>query len=1593
MISDDRRLGWDEIEAQLSGVSTKDSSGPLSWDEIEAELEPDVPGKPSAVRSAVGGLLGGTAGVIDAFEAIGSALAPGGGILAGRSAPKDNPLADLSANVRGAQQMVAPPEERGRGNMFTEGVPETLGQMVPGVAAGAINPALGAAVFGAQSGGPAYFEVVGAGGSPEEGMLALVGNAGLAQLERLGAGGMFTRALKKLGGSKLGAKAISNIAAHIAVGGTREVGTETLEQIGHDLIHAGLTGEEVAILDNALATIASPTVWTVGALGAGAEAAAGRQTAPDAPGAKQPTRMAAQRHTGPTPAEQARMAVPLEATGDLAAPAGPGLPYGEVPQLTAGESEILPDATAAALPMAAEAALPAQLGPERPVAEPLVDSHQAQTAGAQAASTIPGPAPEAPAAQPEPQPFGIPEELPAAETPPAAPAAQPAPAAEVPKQEPAKPTPPTPAPEVKASGKAEPTKVPAGYRYAGTHRGDRLAYNKNGSFIVVGEDGSNLGSWPIPSGDGLTGRLRKLSKDDGFEPAEDIAEFVAGERAKTKAESDKEAEAASTAERRRLASDVVRERIRERFHSAKAKWKKGSFSVSAGNGMQSVDGKMSADGLWGVRKVDLGRRSKEGSWEVTHIPSGFRAGKGHHSEAAARAYAQRLSETGTDWTKKEPDLSKARDVARAVANSDVFAPTDAEIDAELAAKPDAPIPETQADAGGTPPPEKPSGGVTEMFAGGPNPFGKFSNTSTAKIKKWAKKWLTSAGDKPRDVRRELEIAEGTANAELIEVGRHAKRLDAAMRGVDKNWRATETAERVDAAFEGDEAALASLPAEAQAAVADMRAQLDRVIRSQVKAGGVIDPKEAPAFAKKILESQGSYSRRSYKAYLDPEWADKVPADVRDSLFRLWQSWAQDMDPADMLDLKRSARQRTSEGEAAFRRRREMSREIAKLRRGDPKRAALVKERSSLRRTAKSYTKEAGAARAEVAGRKALKGKSDEDIQAEMDATLQSAKESTDNPWKAIAAGKLGRKDLSLYKRRKDIPAELRAFLGEVKDPIANYATSVFKIAQNVARHEASANIRKMGLGEFLFEKPTGDATAKLTAEGNKGLAPLDGLYVTPELKAALVEIGPGELPAIIKAAARVNGAIKWGKVIGQPWAFMRNLWGNVPMSIANGHLPSYFKSKEWKAAFGEGDLDTLKRLKRLGIIDDNISTYEWEDAKRAAKATPDEIAKGVLAPGPAGQGIRGAERLFQAADNAPKIRFFLAEEAALVEAGYSPAKAESLAADRTRDLMPTPERMPEALKRFRRQPFLGTFFAFRAEVVRTTANRVRLISEELKSSNPKVRAMGQRRAAGQIVAATMTPALAYAVNMLNGVDSEEDEDKRNFLPPWDKNSRVVWFGDEAEGEYFDLSDLDPFTMGSDPIMRVLAGADPEKATESFIREELDAFVGPSIVTQLAIDFRTGKKRDGTPIDNMTAHILKTIEPGIASSARRVPETGVAGEVGAAFTGVRRYQFDARESLGFDAQRYARLQAEAKSKEGRQSKRDPDEKKRNVEALEQSRKEAFDEIAEKAQAALRLGLSAQEVRLILREVVSAAEVNAIIGGTYRPHKDTKKALRE
>jgi hypothetical protein len=620
------------------------------------------------------------------------------------------------------------------------------------------------------------------------------------------------------------------------------------------------------------------------------------------------------------------------------------------------------------------------------------------------------------------------------------------------------------------------------------------------------------------------------------------------------------------------------------------------------------------------------------------------------------------------------------------------------------------------------------------------------------------------------------------------------------------------------------------------------------------------------------------------------------------------------------------------------------------------------------------------------------GKTAEDAKGITEAILQEAKEAAGNPFQQIASSKLGRKNLSIYKARKVVPPELRALLGEIEDPLANYANSVTRIANVIARHKAYTEIRRSGLdGGWLSDskKRAPGHSATISSEGNPALGPLDGMHTTPEIKAALVEVDSATMAKYLRPVMAVNAAIKWGKVLGQPTAFARNLLSNVTLSIANGHMPLWFKGEAWKHAFQGGSLAERKRLIELGIIGEGVNTVEWDDYRSSLKQTPEEMAKaqhGLLT-----STKRGIEKLYSAADNLPKIVGFYAEEAALIDAGLSAKEAESLAADRIRNLYPTTGRMVAALKHWRQQPGLGKYFSFRAELFRTFFHRARLIKQELGSNNPKIRAMGLRRVFGTVVAHSATPAAAHVWRMLQGVDEEEDRDAREFVPEYDQDHELIRVGSGTKGQYVDVSDIDPTTMFTDPIMRIVAGEDVDKVILRWLDDQRESFFGLSPISRLAVDYLSGETKEGRPIDDMTEHVLKEIQPGFVAWYRKASKDGFGADDVASFAVARTYDYDVEKSIGKEISNYVRLISESSQRASRRIGRGKEEETARTDQ-EGERKQAFDDLSRKVGAAMRLGLPTKTVERMLDAQLSSEQTAALLTGSYLPYEPPKKKRR-
>ena len=166
-------------------------------------------------------------------------------------------------------------------------------------------------------------------------------------------------------------------------------------------------------------------------------------------------------------------------------------------------------------------------------------------------------------------------------------------------------------------------------------------------------------------------------------------------------------------------------------------------------------------------------------------------------------------------------------------------------------------------------------------------------------------------------------------------------------------------------------------------------------------------------------------------------------------------------------------------------------------------------------------------------------------------------------WERALTGQGVSKPTESLMRRKELPAALRAVMGEERNPLKRYTLSAGFQAAFIARHEQQERMAQIGQQMGIFStQQTGVYTEELsdgapTAQGQRrsGLA---GLYTTPEMKAALSR-AQGTTPdnLIYKAGDLIkflSGEAKLNKVALSPDSYMVNLIGNVIGLVQTGDL-------------------------------------------------------------------------------------------------------------------------------------------------------------------------------------------------------------------------------------------------------------------------------------------------------------------------------------------------------------------------------------------------------------------------------------------------------
>lgn len=644
----------------------------------------------------------------------------------------------------------------------------------------------------------------------------------------------------------------------------------------------------------------------------------------------------------------------------------------------------------------------------------------------------------------------------------------------------------------------------------------------------------------------------------------------------------------------------------------------------------------------------------------------------------------------------------------------------------------------------------------------------------------------------------------------------------------------------------------------------------------------------------------------------------------------------------------------------------------------------------------------------------LKSKYPNHNQQEMDGLVNFLLHSPEAPMAVLKGGKLGSKDLSILKKRGDIAPEIRALMGEYGDPLLNYARSVTKMANMIAKHHFLEDVRTAGKGSFLFDKPTGKHHVKIAAEGSRTMAPLNGLYTTEEIAEAFNEFNSTEpMGDIARYYMKFNGYLKLGKTVFSIMTHARNFFGNLGFVVMNGHwrLNKFGKATQtaWANVYStdKGIRDKFQEYIELGIVQDSAAAgqlrqyiddiKEGHDIFQRLNETRMDKAKNFLIKNPA---LELTQNLYQFEDDLYKI-FAFENEMARYGKAYPQMPLDQLqkkAADVVRNTYPTYSMIPKIVKTIRVNPLVGTFVSFPAEVLRTTWNTAALIKEEL--SNPSTRDIGMQRLVGFMLAMGIPTTASYFSMFALGIDGEDDEALRKFVAPWQKTSEFLYLNvDGTKYKLVDMGYSDPHSYLKRPWYALMKDEDLTRGAINAAVEIFEPFLSEEMLAERLLDIERNQKKSGDHVYNpdaplgdrvadITSHLAAVAEPGTVRSLENIykgfygktdkygKKFEASNEIAALLTGQKQEVkdidqgflfrvYEIKDRLEVTDTDYQRV---AKSKAATQEEKD---------AAEKERKAAINRIVADAvsiyHAALRLGVDPKQAKKLMRNARSK-EIN-------------------
>ncbi len=672
--------------------------------------------------------------------------------------------------------------------------------------------------------------------------------------------------------------------------------------------------------------------------------------------------------------------------------------------------------------------------------------------------------------------------------------------------------------------------------------------------------------------------------------------------------------------------------------------------------------------------------------------------------------------------------------------------------------------------------------------------------------------------------------------------------------------------------------------------------------------------------------------------------------------------------------------------------------------------------------------------------------------AEVNGVINKILDKGDNTNFASTVESLPKQSQSLFLKKKDIAPEIKALLGEVKNPLENLINTIDDLTKWVETDKYLNRIKENGFNKYIYQKPTNRFSTEIV--GNK-YNPLKGYHTSPEIAQLLKSIDETSISNILlpyKVFLFGKGVSQYTKTVLNHVTQLRNLQGGILMAMFNGVNP--FSKTGWSAfktvANDIGKMsDEILNLKYqeyldLGVVRTSVKMNElkgiFKDVEMANSMSGfvDKITNNIVFKN-AKKPLDFLQNVYMGVDDLFKIIVYEKELATLKRAYpdmvINPVKLKQLkkqASEIVTNTMPTYDKVPPAIKYLRRLP-IGNFVSFPAEILRNTVFSVKQGIKELGTANSVIKTRGAKRLAGNVVIGGFGLKVANeAYNTARGYTEDTIKAIKAFVPSWSEDSNITVLNDDPENiQYVDSSYTFPYDILHRPIRTAVnewynGKRDNKTLDEVIIQSGIASieefaryFLDESILTSKILDITRNKQSNGRQVYNpelpvgdqlnaMFLHVLDAFVPAGYDQLEKLYKSfnGIVEPYGkeydpkiellANFGGLRVSEINIKEAFNFKIPEHNQNVNNAekifRKISNNQNVVTEEEYINAYITAEKARYQNWTEMNNLVQSAFELGLGRTEVaKILLENNISKNDVGMYLSGKYLPYFPSKETI--